>query len=73
MSGSPEETLELVDYYLAHMDKTMANHGICLRSLDKGVKVATVQTLASRRWPGSKEYRPYLAIIYFSETGNCES
>lgn len=48
------------------MDKTVPNHGLCLRSLDEKARAATIQTLASRHWTGSKEYRPYLAILYFS-------
>ncbi|WP_258361162.1 glycosyltransferase family protein [Moorella sulfitireducens] len=55
------------------IDKTIANHGLCLRSLYENVRAATIQTLASSRWTGSKEYKPYLTILYFSSTGDCGS
>ncbi|MGI6605820.1 MAG: hypothetical protein ACOX2X_02065 [Peptococcia bacterium] len=37
------------------MNKTLPNHGICLRSSDENKAAATIMTLASSYWTGSKE------------------
>lgn len=47
------------------LNKTLPNHGLCLRSSDENKAAATIMTLASSYWTGSKEYKPYLAILYY--------
>ncbi|MGI6648674.1 MAG: glycosyltransferase family protein [Bacillota bacterium] len=42
-----------------------ANYGLCLRSIDEDVLAGSLQTPASRNWTGSKEFKPYLAILYW--------
>lgn len=47
------------------MNKTLPNYGICLRSCHENQAAATIMTMASSFWTGSKEYKPYLAILYY--------
>jgi spore maturation protein CgeB len=47
------------------LNKTLPNHGICLRSCDENKTAATIMTMASSYWTGSKSYKPYLAILYY--------